>query len=118
MILVGRFILGMFVSATDPNASAVIDIAYQYLFIMSGFLFILYLLHAYRSSLQGLGNTTAPLVSGILEFIMRVGVALFLPRWLGEYGIFFAEPAAWLGAAVVLFFSYYKEVRKIKQQAG
>lgn len=116
MIALGRPLLGLFVPAEDPNTPQVLEIAYQYLFIMAVCLFILYMLHAYRSSLQGLGNTTAPLISGVLEFFMRVGVALVLPPLVGEMGIFFAEPAAWLGADVVLIFSYYREARRVRRQ--
>lgn len=113
MILLGRHILGLFVSSGDENAAQVIEIAYQYLFIMCALLVILYLLHVYRSSLQGLGNTIAPLLSGVLELIMRVGVSLFLPPLVGEIGIFFAEPAAWAGATAVLMIAYYREERRI-----
>lgn len=116
MIALGRPLLRLFVPADDPNAAQVLDIAYQYLFIMAVCLFILYMLYAYRSSLQGLGNTTAPLLSGILEFVMRVGVALALPPLVGEAGIFFAEPAAWLGADLILVGSYYREVRRVRQR--
>lgn len=116
MILVGKSILRLFVSQSDPNAPQVLEVAYQYLVIMSALLVILYLLHAYRSSLQGLGNTMAPLLSGILEFFMRVGVALIIPQLVGEFGIFFAEPAAWAGAAIVLIISYYREVKRVKRR--
>ena len=115
--LAGRPILSLFVSSTEANAGQVVDIAFQYLFIMCCNLIVLYLLHAYRSALQGLGNTTAAMVSGVMEFICRVGTALILPRLMGDFGIFFAEPMAWLGAAVFLFFAYYKEARSLRERA-
>ena len=37
---------------------------------------------------SGLGNTLIPLASGIAEFVMRVSVALLLPKLIGEDGIF------------------------------
>ena len=95
-----------------------LDSAYSYLFVMSLFLIILYLLFAYRSALQGLGNTWAPLLSGFLEFAMRIAVAYTFPAFLGAYGLFFAEPGAWLGAVAVLIPTYYWQVRRIcRQQA-
>ena len=74
---------------------------------MSVTLPILYVLHVARSAVQGMGNTTLPMVSGIAEFAMRTSAALYLPRVLGETGIFFAEPAAWLGADIILVASYF-----------
>ena len=58
---------------------------------MAVFLWVLYLLYVYRSAIQGLGNTLIPLASGSAEFIMRVSVALLLPKMIGEDGIYYAE---------------------------
>ena len=91
MVLIGRNILSLFVSGEPEQIRQVLDIAYKYLFIMAVFLWILYLLHVYRSAIQGLGNTLIPLASGIAEFVMRVSVALLLPKWIGEEGIYYAE---------------------------
>ena len=91
------------------------DIAYKYLFIMAIFLWVLYLLYVYRSAIQGLGNTLIPLTSGVVEFCMRVVVALLLPKLIGEDGIFYAEICAWSGAAILLIVSYVAIIRKYKE---
>lgn len=70
----------------------------------------------YRPAIQGLGNTWIPLVSGIAEFCMRVGVALILPKFIGENGIFYAEICAWSGAAVLLILSYGIIIQKHKNK--
>lgn len=114
MVLIGRNILSLFVSGEPEQIRQVLDIAYKYLFIMAVFLWILYLLHVYRSAIQGLGNTLIPLASGIAEFVMRVSVALLLPKWIGEEGIYYAEICAWSSAAVLLIISYMILMRKYK----
>lgn len=106
MIVFGRWILLMFINGEDQLVNATLDVAYRYLFIMSLFLTVLYYLHITRSSIQGLGNTVLPMCSGIIEFVMRTATALLLSLLMGSNGIFFAEIAAWLGADIVLFFSY------------
>lgn len=85
---------------------------------MALFLWTLYLLYVYRSAIQGLGNTVIPLASGIAEFIMRIGVALLLPRLIGEDGIFYAEICAWAGAALLLMISYFVIIRKVTEIPG
>lgn len=80
MVITGRNILSLFVSGEAGQVKQVLDIAYKYLFIMAIFLWVLYLLYVYRSAIQGLGNTLIPLASGVVEFCMRVGVALLLPE--------------------------------------
>lgn len=111
MIVGGKNILTLFVSSSAAEKAEVLLVAYRYLFIMAIFLSVLFLLHIYRSSLQGMGDTVIPMVSGIVELVMRVGVALLLPLVIGELGIFFAEIVAWFGAAVILMVSYYRKMR-------
>ena len=113
MILFGRSIVGAFITGTPEETSLTCEIAYRYLLIMSIFLSTLYLLHIYRSSLQGMGNTLMPMISGLAEFAMRVGAALVLPVFYGENGIFFAEILAWIGADLILITSYYVKQHKL-----
>ena len=115
MLVFGRFILGTFVSGTPEEVEQTMNVAYLYLSIMSICLPILYILHVIRSTIQGMGNTVLPMLSGIMEFVMRTLAALMLPLWLGETGIFFAEIAAWAGADIVLVISYFVISSKIEK---
>lgn len=117
MIVFGKFFISLFVDAQNSEANVVMEYAYHYLFTMSLFLFILYLLYIYRSALQGMGNTGIPMVSGIVELAMRIGSALFLPYFWNEYGIYMAEVFAWLGAAVLLAVFYYRMERKFPKES-
>lgn len=110
MLLLGRYILTWFLSGDPAQIEAALEIAYHYLAIMSLFLSTLYLLYIIRSTLQGTGDTVMPFVSGIAEFVMRVGAALILPRFLGQDGIFYAEILAWIGADVILLGAYIYHV--------
>ena len=110
MLLLGRYILTWFLSGDPAQIEAALEIAYHYLAIMSLFLSTLYLLYIIRSTLQGTGDTFMPFVSGIAEFVMRVGAALILPRFLGQDGIFYAEILAWIGADVILLGAYIYHV--------
>lgn len=112
MLVFGRAILGCFISGTPQEVEQAMETAYFYLAIMSVGLPVLYVLHVVRSAVQGMGNTALPMVSGVVEFIMRTATALYLPLAVGEVGIFFAEPAAWLGADVVLAASYFAVAKR------
>lgn len=108
MIAFGKTVLMLFISGDAGEVAAVLDVAYTYLFVMCTLLSVLYLLHLYRSALQGMGDTVIPMVSGVAELSMRIGCALLLPIWLGQFGIYFAEIAAWAAAAVILMIFYYR----------
>lgn len=119
MLICGQGILSLFISESSGNAAEVLAIAYRYLCVMSSALSVLYLLYVYRSALQGMGDTVIPMISSIVELIMRVSIAWLLPRYLGRDGIYYAEIAAWAGAAVLLCAAYYARMRKLKNsQAG
>ena len=114
MILFGKQILGLFIRDEQALAEQVLAFGYQFLCVMAAGLPMLYLLFVYRSTLQGLGNTFIPMISGFMELGMRVGCALLLPLMLGVWGIYTAEIAAWAGAAVLLIIGCYRELRKIQ----
>ena len=118
MFIFGRYIVGAFISGEPEDAEATLEIAYHYLCIMSAFLPVLYLLHVYRSSLQGLGDTFMPMISGAAELIMRTGSILLLPKLIGTEGLYWAEVLAWAGADVVLVTSYYVRMARIKKSVG
>lgn len=115
MIAGGRAVLGLFIDSTSSSAAEVLEISYHYLFIMSCLLSSLYLLYAFRNTLQGLGNTVAPFLSGVMEFFARVSVAVYFSRLWGTEAIFFAEPCAWAAATLVLVTVCVRQVGKLRE---
>lgn len=115
MFLFGRQIVSLFVSDDPDVVTQVLDIAHEYLCVMGGMLFLLYLLFMYRSALQGIGDTIIPMWSGLIELIMRIGMVFLLRELVGKWGVYFAETSAWLGAAVLLCWGYYYRMRKLER---
>jgi len=114
MITFGREITMLFISREDQAlAVAAGNTAYHYLFVMSAALPALYLLYVYRSALEGMGKTNISLISGIVEFSVRVGGAIIIGLTLVQNGIFYAEVGAWIGAAIFLFVAYCRQIRKL-----
>lgn len=101
MLLLGKPILSLFISAPQAEYDLAMTYAYDFLSLMSICLPILYMLYVYRSALQGMGDTMTPMLSGIVELVMRVSAAIILSRLIGYYGTFYAEIAAWLGAMLL-----------------
>ena len=117
MLVFGKSILSMFISGEAAVQAEVLRVAYSYLSIMACLLFVLYFLHVYRSALQGMGDTVIPMISGLVELMMRIGVALTLSKVVGEYAVYLAEPAAWTGAAVLLIAGYYVRIHRLTRKA-
>ena len=116
MILFGRSITMLFISAEDAVlAAAAGTVAYHYLLCMAAFLPVLHLLFVFQSALQGIGDAMSTMNFGLVEFCLRVSLAL-LVRSIGvQYGIFGAEVLSWTGSAVYLFLRYRRQERKLLQ---
>jgi len=113
MLVFGRQVTMLFISESDPQlVAAAGNTAYDYLAVMSICLPVLYFLHAYMAALQGLGNTVGPMISGVIEFVLRVAISLIVGFTAFESGIFIAEVSAWFGAAGYMAIIYYRDMRR------
>lgn len=116
MFLFGQSIVSSFISGAPEETAEALKIACEFLRLMSACLPILYILHIYRSALQGMGNTVSPMLSGVAELIMRVCGALLLPGFIGYSGLFWAEILAWIGADVILLTGYRRTYVRVKHE--
>ena len=116
MLLFGRGIISSFISGSAEEVAESVRIGYEYLTMMSLGLPVLYVLHIYRSALQGMGNTLMPMTSGLAEFVMRTGAALTLPGRIGYRGVFWVEILAWVGADFILLPSYLRMFARMPRE--
>ena len=114
LVFFGRELVAVFVSGTER---AVIEASYPYLFAIGVMMWVLGLLFVYRFSLQSMGDTVVPMISGALELVLRISMVLVLSRVfdLGFLSICIAEVSAWFGAAALLCATYYIRIKKTKQ---
>ena len=117
MILFGRNITMLFIhSDIKALEQAAGNTAYRYLCVMSLALPIMYLLHIYRAALQGVSNTRIPLLSGVVEFVIRLGGSILVSLSVWQEGIFLAEVGAWVGAAVLLAVAYFRMESRLQER--
>ncbi|SMC16320.1 putative efflux protein, MATE family [Clostridium acidisoli DSM 12555] len=109
-ILAGHSLIELFVGHNQPQ---VVSLAQVYLNINGSMYFILALLFIYRYSLQGLGQSFAPTVAGIMELFMRTFAAIILSKYLGFAGVSLANPLAWIGSCIPLGIAYYFTAKKL-----
>ena len=116
VLIWGKPLLRLFIQDDPAIVEQVLTYGHRFLIFMGSGLFALYMLFVYRSTLQGLGDTFVPMISGIVELFMRIGSALLLPLFMGEWGIYLSEIMAWAGAAVLLIWGYYHRVRLLSSR--
>ena len=81
------------VSGAEPVA-----IAGTYLPVCGIFLFGVDYLFVFRNGCQGFGKPLIPMISGIAEMALRIGVIALLIGTVGFRATAFAEASAWIGA--------------------
>lgn len=106
------FFSGLFLS---NGSKEVFDLALIYFTINGICYWILSILFVLRSFIQGLGKGFVPTLAGIMELIMRGGVAIIGLIYFGFYGVASASPAAWLGSVLILVPSALILTKKLKQ---
>lgn len=113
MLLVGKYLLQMFIDATETGATEALQIGFHYLIIASVSLIILYLIHVYRNAMQALGNSFWSMISGFAECAVRILMAKAVVLVLGTGTLYFVEPAAWIGALIFIMVPYYHYQKKL-----
>lgn len=108
MLVLGKPILGLFISDTQIEAEAAIAVGYQFLCILAVFFPLLYFLYIIRACIQGMGNSVIPMLSSLIQVFMRIACAVIVVGIIGKTGVFWGEIMAWLGADVFLCFMFRK----------
>ena len=114
MVVFGRAITGIFLTADDPALLAEAGkVAYTYLCVMAACLPILYLLYLYQAGLQGLGRTGVGMITGVVELFLRIGFALISAALMWPFGLFVAEVSAWWGGGLIFIVAYYLNAKAL-----
>ncbi|MHC5248380.1 MATE family efflux transporter [Enterococcus sp. LJL90] len=77
---------------------------------------LLAILFICRFTLQGLGKSFIPTVSGVMELLSRFLAAFVLSKQFGFFGLVLANPLAWLLAALPLLIACFYTLRRLKFQ--
>ena len=65
------------------------------------------ILFVVRSGVQGMGKPMLPMISGILEMILRIAVISYFIGRIGFRATAYAEISAWIGALLVKAYAFY-----------
>ncbi len=95
------------VSGAEPVA-----IAGTYLPVCGIFLFGVDYLFVFRNGCQGFGKPLIPMISGIAEMALRIGVIALLIGTVGFRATAFAEASAWIGALILNMSAFEYTLRK------
>lgn len=101
MVFFPRFLASMML-----NGEQQIELAIGYLVRSGVMIFAVDFLFVVRSGCQGLGKPLFPMISGIVEMVMRVAVIILFTDKIGFSATSYAEIAAWVGALLINAFAF------------
>ncbi len=98
-----QWLASLLLQGEEPIAHAV-----QFLPVCGVMLFAVDMLFVYRNAVQGMGFPLVPMLSGILEMILRIGaISLLIGQW-GFRATAFAEICAWSGALLMNLITFHR----------
>ena len=107
MIFFPTYLAKIMVTGTEP-----IRIAGTYLPICGIFLFAVDFLFVFRNGCQGFGKPLVPMISGIAEMALRIGVIALFINVIGFRATAYAEASAWIGALILNMASFEHTLNK------
>lgn len=109
VLIVVCFVFGetVFRWLTSSDSKTLIDNAVMYSRVSILFFYVLGPLFIFRCSLQGLGKRVIPIVSSVVEMVIKVLSAKFLVSLCGYVGVAFTEPISWVVMCIVLAISFF-----------
>ncbi len=108
--LFGRAIIRF---ATGTHSGEILDNAVMSLRIHFPFFPVLGVLLAMRVSMQSMGQKTAPVISSVIELLMKIISALWMIPSIGFVGVCVTEPVTWVIMTAFLITVYLVKTRKI-----
>ena len=113
LFLFGEQIIGIFL---ENPAAEVMEAAHLYIFYTVPAYFFLSQIFIYRNACQGMGVSMIPMLSGMIELVMRSLAAVYLGSSLGYIGICLAEPISWISCSIFVFASYHYFIRVLERK--
>ena len=110
LLFFGTDLIRLLFNQNDP---AVLAYAHTYFVATASFYLVLTTLIILRYTLQGVGDNAAPTFGGVMEMVARILVPLGFSGLLGYQAVAFANPIAWVGAAVPMMYAYRQLKRKL-----
>lgn len=113
LFLFGEQVIGIFLDNPSPE---VMEAAHLYIFYTVPAYFFLSQIFIYRNACQGMGVSMIPMLSGVIELIMRSFAAIYLSETMGFIGLCLAEPIAWISCSIFVFTSYHYFIRVLEKK--
>lgn len=85
------------------DSQAIIATSVKYMRFASYFFPVLAMVCLFRNTMQGFGDSITPIISSLLELVVKLLIAFILCKYIAYDGVILCEPLAWCIMVVPLF---------------
>jgi Na+-driven multidrug efflux pump len=111
MAVLNQFTGGPIVSLFLKDSPEAVALARQYVLFTGYTVFILGIMLVFRSTLQGLGKKSAPILCGVMETVMSILAAFVLIPRFGFIGVCLVNPLSWLASGIPLYVAFGRFIK-------
>lgn len=104
----GDYIVRFFLSGSDPQLEAIVEISRQLLRITACFYPFLGIIWLYTSTLRGVGEIRIPFLSCMVELVAKISLSIGLSVAFGYVGIWYAGPIGWVLGIIPPMICYHR----------
>ena len=111
VLFAGENLIKAFLDTSEPSYQKIVEVGKDYLIIVSSFYIIFSAMFTVNGVLRGAGDTLIPMFITLFSlWVVRIPMAVYLSRIMGEKGIWWAIPIAWF-TGMIISYSYYRTGR-------
>ncbi len=111
LMLFPEYLVQILLTGNEP-----IELACSYLRVSGSMFWIINFMFVYRNAVQGMGKPLLPMISGVVEMVMRIFVIVMFLHQIGFKAAAYAEVSAWAGALLVNFVAYQIVIKKKQEK--
>lgn len=111
LMLFPEYLVQLLLTGNEP-----IELACSYLRVSGSMFWIINFMFVYRNAVQGMGKPLLPMISGVVEMVMRIFVIVMFLHQIGFKAAAYAEVSAWAGALLVNFVAYQIVIKKKQEK--
>lgn len=101
--------------SSEAEIASMLPWAQTYCHLSVSFYLPLCMIYIFRNAMQGCGHSFLPMMGGTAELVARLIVSIAAIQMLSYPMTCFADPAAWIAAALFTGISYLYVIRKIRK---
>lgn len=113
--LFGDLVMALFLSKDDAAYQTALDIAGEYLRLLSLGMLIMTPMYFFRAAIQTLGHANYAMLAGVFQLAVRLLTVTVLPQYWGHIAYYLTDVFAWTVSLPIVAIPYFYYLRRLEE---